>query len=271
MSTAANTQTVGSKQTLQFIPEWAEFGEAPIAELARSVPMIGSFAEEEVTFENANFLQVIYELDMYSAQRFLPTSLAPLRGPSFGMIRAYHLPETPWGPTSIAEVGVLCRFGYRPRIFQISAKTDNAAAVEPLRTAWGFPLEVAEQVKLKRFHDGHHLTVRDGGEEIAAVQTAKPILTAGGSMGINSSVHLADTDKGLRLLQVAENFTFKVAEVSDPDVRGFDADAWHVPGMRLRYPVSAVSAVADITLRPIQFVADAEAPSLLTIRSVSDY
>ena len=89
-------------------------------------------------------------------------------------------------------------------------------------------------------------------------------------MGINSSVNLADTPKGLRLVQVAENFTFKVAEVSTPDIRHFDAEGWGLDGMRMRSRVSAISTIADITLRPIQFVADAEEPSLLTIRPVAE-
>lgn len=260
----------GSKSTLQFIPDWAEFGEASVAELAKGAPRIEEYATEEAVFPDATFLQVIYEMDMFSAAQFLPPALAPLRGPSFVMVRAYHFPETPWGATSIAQVGVLCRYGYRPRIFQLSALTDNPDAVEPLRSGWGIPLKTAESVKLKRYHDGSHLTVEDGGENLIHIVTSSPILTAGGSMGINSSVNLADTPKGLRLVQVAENFTFKVAEVSTPDVRHFDAEGWGVKGLRMRAPVSAISTVADITLRPIQFVADTEEPSLLTIRPVAE-
>ncbi|MCR2824090.1 acetoacetate decarboxylase family protein [Microbacterium sp. zg.Y909] len=264
------TNTTGSKTTLQFIPDWAEFGEASLDDLAKDAPFIESFASEELTFPDARFLQVIYEMDMFTAQNYLPSSLAPLRGPSFVMVRAYHFPETPWGETSIAQVGVLCRFGYRPRIFQLAALTDNPDAVEPLRSGWGIPLRTADSVKLKRYHDGSHLSVEDGGRELIQIVTTKPILTAGSSMGINSSVDLVDTPKGLRIVQVAENFTFKVAEVSTPEIRQFDADGWGLPGMRMRYPVSAISTIADITLRPIQFLADAEGPSLLSIRSVEE-
>lgn len=260
----------GSKSTLQFIPDWAEFGEASVAELAKGAPRIEEFATEETVFPDATFLQVIYEMDMFSAAQFLPPALAPLRGPSFVMVRAYYFPETPWGPTSIAQVGVLCRYGYRPRIFQFAALTDNPDAVEPLRSGWGIPLKKADSVKLKRYHDGSHLTVENGGENLIHIVTSSPILTAGGSMGINSSVNLADTPKGLRLVQVAENFTFKVAEVSTPDIRHFDAEGWGAKGLRMRTPVSAISTVADITLRPIQFVADTEEPSLLTIRPVAE-
>ena len=263
-------EVTGSKTTLQFIPDWAEFGEASIDELAADAPVIDEFATEEVTFADARFLQVIYEMDMFSAATFLPPSLAPLRGPSFAMVRAYHLPETPWGPTTIAQVGVLCRFGYRPRIFQRVALTDNPDAVEPLRSGWGIPVRAAEKVSLRRYHDGSHLTVEDGGREIIRIVTTSPILTAGSSMGINSSVDLAHTPKGLRVVQIAENFTFKVAEVSTPDIRHFDAEGWGLAGMRMRHPVSAVSTIADITLRPVQFVSDAVEPSLLTIRSVGE-
>jgi len=263
-------KTTGSKNTLTFIPEWAEFGTASVDELLAGAPRVEVPAAEGVTFADARFVQVIYEIDMYASGPLLPPALAPVRGPAFVMFRGYHLPETPWGPTSLVQVGTLCRFGYRPRIFQLAAKTDNAAAVEPLRSGWGMPVSVAEEVQLRRYHDGTHLKVVDGGRTILALQTTEPVLTSGGSLGINSSVNLADTPKGPRLLQVAEDFTFAASEVGRPDVRRFEDAGWGLSGVTARYPVSAVTAVADITLRPVQFVSDAVEPALLNIRSVDE-
>ncbi|KRA24717.1 hypothetical protein ASD65_10025 [Microbacterium sp. Root61] len=271
MSTPQTEKKItGSKQTLQFIPDWAEFGEASLDELLVGAPRIEEFPTEGITFPNARFLQVIYEIDMFSSAGFLPPSLAPVRGSHFVMFRAHHLPETPWGPTTITEVGTLCRFGYRPRVFQLAAKVDNPAAVEPLRSGWGYPVSLADRVNLRRYHDGSHLTVTQDGVDILKIQTTRPILTAGGSLGINSSVHLADTVQGPRIVQVAEDFTFKASEVSTPQVKVFDSAAWGLSGLNANYPVSAVSAVADITLRPIQFVSDADKPALLNIRPVSE-
>lgn len=269
MSTSAE-KTVGSKNTLTFIPDWAEFGTASVDELLKGAPSVDFPATEGVEFTGARFLQVIYEIDMFASQRLLPPSLAPIRGPAFVMFRGYQLPETPWGPTSVVQVGTLCRFGYRPRVFQLAAKTDNEKAVAPLRSGWGMPLTVADKIDLRRYHDGTHLTVEDKGTTILAVQTSEPILTSGGSLGINSSVNIVDTPKGPRILQVAEDFTFAASEVGAPDVRAFVDSGWGLSGMTARYPVSGVTAVADITLRPVQFVSDTVEPSLLNIRSVDE-
>lgn len=263
-------RTTGSSNTLTFIPDWAEFGTGSLEQMLAKVPHTDDLSKEGVDFPGAKFLQVIYEMDMFGCQPLLPPSLAPVRGLSFVMFRAYDLPETPWGPTTIAQIGTICRFGYRPRVFQLAARTNNPDAVEPLRQGWGMPVDVAESVKFRRYHDGTHLTVTDNGGDILAVQTTAPILTAGGSMGINSSANLVNTSKGGRVLQVAENFTFQAAEVATPEVRAFDGAAWGLSGVRANHPVSAVTAVADITLRPVQFVSDAEEPALLNIRSVEE-
>lgn len=267
---AVTERTTGSKNTLTFIPDWAEFGTASVDDLLRGAPSVDVPTSEGVEFAGARFVQVIYEIDMYASRALLPPALAPVRGPAFVMFRGYQLPETPWGPTSIAQVGTLCRFGYRPRVFQLAVKTDNPRAVAPLRSGWGMPVSTAENVELRRYHDGTHLTVTDGGETILALQTAEPILTSGGSLGINSSVNLVNTPKGARILQVAEDFTFAASEVGTPDVRTFVDAGWGLSGMTARYPVSAVTAVADITLRPVQFVSDAIEPALLNIRSAEE-
>lgn len=263
-------QTTGSKNTLTFIPDWAEFGTASVDELAKNAPRVDFPSTERIELPGARFVQVIYEVDMYATRALLPPSLAPVRGPAFIMFRGYQLPETPWGPTSIAQVGTLCRFGYRPRVFQLAAVTDNEQAVQPLRSGWGMPMKLVDKVNLRRYHDGTHLTVTNGGKEILALQTTSPILTSGGSLGINSSVNFVDTPKGTRILQVAEDFMFTASDVGTPEVRNFDSAGWGLSALVTRHPVSAVTAVADITLRPVQFVSDTVEPSLLNIRSVEE-
>lgn len=267
---AVAEKTTGSKNTLTFIPDWAEFGAASVEELITRAPSVDFPAAEGVEFPGARFVQVIYEIDMYASRGLLPPALAPVRGPAFVMFRGYQLPETPWGPTSIAQVGTLCRFGYRPRVFQLAVKTDNPKAVEPLRSGWGMPVSRADVIDLRRYHDGTHLRVEDKGETILALQTSEPVLTSGGSLGINSSVNLVDTPKGARILQVAEDFTFSASEVGIPEVRAFVDSGWGLSGVTARFPVSAVTAVADITLRPVQFVSDAVEPALLNIRSAEE-
>lgn len=266
----AKAKSMGSTNTLQFIPDWAEFGTASVETLLKGAPHVDALAKEGVPLPGSRFLQVIYEMDMFSSQALLPPSLAPVRGSAFVMFRAYDFPEAPWGPTRVVLIGTLCRFGYRPRVFQMSAKTDNPAAVEALRSGWGMPVTATEKIDMRRYHDGTHVTVTDGGKKVLTIQTTEPILTAGGSMGINSSVNLVDTPNGSRLVQVAEEFTFTAAEVGTPKVGNFVQEAWGLEGVNPRYPVSAVTAAADITLRPVQFVADTEAPSLHTVRPVDE-
>jgi len=267
MTRPAEERVTGRADTILFIPDWAHFGEADNDALLAGAPTITSFVPDGAALPNAHFLQVIYEVCNGSSARYVPPALAPVT-PDFIHWRGFFLPETPWGPTTIAETGLVCRAGFRPRVFQLSARTDNPAAIDELRARWGYRVSLADRLTLRRYHDATILSAVLDGREILGLQATQPITTSGESFGMNSSMRMAHTPAGPKLVQVAMDFTFKAAEISRPKMTAFEAAAWEAGGLTPYYPVSAVCGVADIVLREIKFVSDLDKSALLGTRTV---
>jgi hypothetical protein len=267
MTRPVEHRETGSANTLQYIPDWATFGEASNDDLLEKAPTITAFEPEGVAFPDAIFMQVIYEVPNGSAAKYLPPALAPV-SPAFVHWRGFFFPQAPWGPTCIAETNLICRAGFRPRVFQLAAKTDNEAAIGELRSRWGYRTALAQKLSLRRFHDATQLSVAENDRQVLQLTATQPITTSGESFGMNSSMRLAHTPAGPKLVQVAMDFTFKAAEISRPKLVAFEADAWEAPGLTPYYPVSAVCGVADIVLREIKFVSDLDKSALLGTRTV---
>jgi hypothetical protein len=77
---------------------------------------------------------------------------------------------------------------------------------------------------------------------------------SGADLQYTDTMHLAHTSFGLRLVQVECAYAFGPAERGRPTLACFDADRWGEPRLRPSYPVSASSAVADVTVMPVRFV-----------------
>lgn len=263
----SSTRVTGSKNTLTMIPDWATFGEADIDEALRGAPKISEFVPDGLPLEGARLIQVIYEVPMFSTAAHLPKALAPVK-PAFISWRGLSLPETPWGPTTIAETRILCRAGFRPRVYLLSAKTDNPAALEELRSRWGYRIDAVEKVSLRRFHDTTQLIVVEDGVTTLSLEAVQPTITSATAFGLNSSIHLADTPLGPKLVQMDIDYTFTRAEICRPRLHAFVTSAWRSDGLDPAYPVSAISGVADITLRRIRFVSDLDKPALFGTQSL---
>lgn len=265
MSTKTPT---GSSSTLTMIPEWADFGKAGTDEIMAGAPTITEFVSEGLPLEGAKFIQVVYEAPMFSADRFLPEALAPVKN-TFLSWRGISLPETPWGPTTLAETRLVCRAGFRPRVFLLQARTDNANALDELRSRWGFTISETDEVKLRRYHDISSLTVVDRGETILEFTAAEPITTSGSAFGMNASIHAAHTPIGPRLVQVGIDYTFKKAEICRPRLKAFKPEAWNAEGLNAAYPVSAITGQADVELREIKFASELDKPALFGTSQVN--
>lgn len=267
MTTATKAPT-GGANTLTLIPEWATFGTADDEALIAAAPTITAFEPEGLELPGATMIQVVYEAPMRSAGEHLPSALAPVHSSHFVTWRGLSLPETPWGPTTIAETRIVCRAGFRPRLFLLDARTDNENALDELRSRWGYRVEKADEVKVRRYHDVTKLTVVDGGETRLAVEAVQPMTTSGTAFGLNASVHAANTPIGPRLVQVGIDYTFSRAEICRPKLHAYDAAYWNAEGMTAEYPVSAITGVADLVFREIKFASRFDKPALFGTENV---
>lgn len=261
MSETSTPKITGSSETIKHIAEYAEFGTLDPELLLADAPVMPHLDVEPTTFPGAELLQVFAEIKMGTLEEQLPPALAPTN-PSFVAWRGLYLPETPWGPTTIAETRLVCRAGFRPRVFLVEGRTDNPVAAEALAAGWGYRLRPAERVSLRRWADETVLDVEDGGQTILKVRMVQPTPTNGTSFGLNANVHLAHTPLGPKLVQAGADWTFQSADLGRPRIDAFVPEAWGRGGVRPTYPVSAVAGTADVTFREIKFVSDPVQPAL---------
>ncbi|GAA5050814.1 hypothetical protein HNP84_006578 [Thermocatellispora tengchongensis] len=261
MTTQQAPKVTGGADTIKEIAEYAEFGTLDPGLLLDGAPQMPHLDVEPVTFERAEMIQVFAEIPMGSLQGLIPPALAPTN-PSFVSWRGLHLPDTPWGPVTMAETRLVCRAGFRPRVFLVEGYIDNAEAAAEFARGWGFRLRVCDDVKLRRFHDETRLEVVAGGTRALAVRMVEPVPTNGGSFGLNANINFAVTPDGPKLVQAGADYVFHRADLGRPRIDAFEPSAWGRGGVVPVYPVSAVAGQADITFREIKFVSDPVRPAL---------
>jgi len=108
----------------------------------------------------------------------------------------------------------------------------------------------------------------EDGVTTLSLEAVQPTITSATAFGLNSSIHLADTPLGPKLVQMDIDYTFTRAEICRPRLHAFVTSAWRSDGLDPAYPVSAISGVADITLRRIRFVSDLDKPALFGTQSL---
>ena len=72
----------------------------------------------------------------------------------------------------------------------------------------------------------------------------------------------AHTPDGLRLVQVDPEYAFHRADRGRPALPVFEAGAWGDGRVRPSFPVSASSAVVDLSMPKIRYVARLDLPAL---------
>src|SRR2546423_180342 len=161
----------------------------------------------------------------------------------------------------MSQVGIGCRAGVRPRRFLLSAVVDNPTAGAALSDRWGFRIEPGTPV-LRTYHDLVEATVERDGATILRIGLNTPEPISGGDVQYVANMNPANTPEGFRLVQVDPEFTFHKADRGRPSLSDFDAGAWGDDRVRPVYPVSASSAVADIKLPKIRYIARLDVPAL---------
>ena len=227
-------------------------GTADVEVMAASAPTVGTLASEPLTIPRADVLQVACEVAAAHRDALLPPALHPVNPPvvTFSFLRA---PESAYGPFTLAETRLLCRSGLRTRGFLVGAFVDNAEIAAVLSAGWGYRLAPAEVTLSRRFDGASGVVVADG-VEILSTGHVWPVPLSPSDVQYTATMHPARLDRGFRLVQVERDFSFTRAERGRPYVRAFDPAVWGEPRLRLTNPVSASSAVADVTYKPVRFV-----------------
>ena len=227
-------------------------GRADVAALARRAPRLGGFETEAVVLPGVELLQVTYELGGRPPESLFPPALAPTL-PVLAVLAVLRAPDGPLGPFALAELRLSCRSGVRPRQLLAGAFVDGEPARAALNDRFAFGARPA-RIRLERFYDRVDSRVEAEGQVRLETRALGPLPLAPGDLQFFSSMHPAETPKGLRLVQVDTDVHVTRAERAAPEVSHFDADAFGVPGAALAWPVAAFVALCDVTLPRVRFV-----------------
>jgi hypothetical protein len=227
-------------------------GSANVDELALSAPSIDHFDGAPVACEQAEVLQVMYEIATPYREAMLPPALHPTDPPLVSWL-FHRCPASPWGSFAMAQTRIECRSGLRLRAYLVSAVVDNPSAADALRQRWGFTIR-AGRIELHRHYDSTRATVVTDRGTILDMIVSDPDPLSPGDVQYVANVNLAHTPRGLRLVQVEPRYQVQRVERGTPRVVTFDGAAWGDARIEPIYPVSASFALADVTIPRIRYV-----------------
>jgi hypothetical protein len=227
-------------------------GTANIDELAARVAVMERLDSEPVTCEQADVLQVTYEIATPDREAMLPPALHPTDPPLVTWL-FYRCPTSPWGSFAMAQTRIECRSGLRLRAFLVSAVVDNADAGAALGRRWGFAFQ-AGQIELHRYYDSVRAAVTADGRCILDIVVSDPDPLSAADVQYAPNMNLAHTPRGLRLVQVEPRYQVHRVERGRPRAVAFEGVAWGDGRVQPVYPVSASLAVADVTFPRIRYV-----------------
>jgi hypothetical protein len=207
---------------------------------------------EAVTLEGFEVVQALFELRAAGREAVLPPALHPTNPPTLA-VQVWRVGGSPWGAFELAQVRVQCRSGLRPRGFVTGSVVDNEAAGAALAAGWGFTATMGE-VRLRRFYDVTTVEVDVDGAPVLRLSGADPDPLGAHDVSWSSTLNLAETPNGLRLVQLDLDVVPERVERLHPSLEAFDAAAWGNDLLDPWYPVSASVAVGTATLPPVRYV-----------------
>ncbi len=232
-------------------------GQADLGRLAASAPRIPAFHPEPIVLREVAAFQMTAEMHREAGMRALPPALHPTQ-PAALSVQAFDVADGPFGAFAFAVARVTCRSGVRARGFTAGAYATTAEAVTGLRETFGFPCREGD-VRLRRHYDGVDLSVHAGDEEILRVHGLDPDPMGLDDVQYTSTMNLAETPNGLRLVQVESRHQAGRVERLQADLLGFDAAAWGEPALDPYYVIAASIALEEeMTLPAVRFVCKAD-------------
>lgn len=231
-------------------------GTADVGALARGAPKLEDFKTDSLELADVEVLKLVYEIESASAESLLPPALHPTLPPLVSWL-GYRAATSPWGPFALAQTRVECRSGARPRAFLVGAACDNPDAAQALAARWGYRVSPAE-VTLERGYERSSLRVAFDGRPALTAGLLDPAPLAPGDVQYIANMNLAETPRGLRLVQVDPEVRAQRAERGTPWLDSFDAAAWGGAGIVPAWPVAASLCRADVVLPRLRFVCHPE-------------
>ena len=227
-------------------------GTAKPEELAASRPKMESLDASAVSLPGATVLQAMFEMTQSAREAVVPPGLHPTN-PAALVLLAWQCPESPWGPFAMVQARAQVRSGTRPRGFVTGAWCDNADAAAGLAKGFGFPARLGE-IRLARGYDRVELCVADAERPVLQLAGVDPDPLAPNDVQYSVTMNLAETPRGLRLVQVEPAYSAARAERLRPRLERFDPAAWGDDRLDPYFPVSASIVQADVTLPPLRFL-----------------
>jgi hypothetical protein len=228
-------------------------GTKPVDELTARAPTMASLDAAPVTLDNVEIITIVFEASADSNEAVLPAGLHPTTPPVVTWT-VWRCTDGPWGPFAMAQTRVECRSGMRPRGFLVAAVVDAPAAASALSEGWGYACRPGS-VTVDRSYDRAVVRVADdAGAPMLEVDVVDPVTLRPNDIQWITSMHLAHTPRGLRLIQVDPDIEVHRAERARPTLRQFDAAAWGEPLLRPTRPVAASLARASVTLPKLRYV-----------------
>jgi hypothetical protein len=244
-------------------------GALAVEPLIANAPALAGFDAEPWETPGVELLHVTFEMDDRAITDVLPPALHPVLPPTV-IFTVARYPETPVGPFMLAQVRVGCRASALPRGFLLRAYSDSPAAVDALRSSWGYDVHAAE-VRLRHYHDRIIGSVALDGRPILEVMLLDQEAISGGDIQYVANMNLArvpeDPAKGV-LIQVDPGYSFRSAERGRPEVALFDQAAWRATGVQPVWPVAASCAMVDTGFPKIRYVLDPNVPAIAGTRKV---
>jgi hypothetical protein len=210
------------------------------------------FDVEPVVLPDVEVFQALFEMRIQAREALLPPGLHPTN-PATLVLLAWRCPESPWGPFALCQLRVGCRSGVRSRGLVLGCACDSEQAALALAAGWGFAARPAE-ISLQRRYDGLTLRVSLEGRQALGIEALDPDPLSAGDAQYTGTLTLAETPRGLRLVQVEPVYASSRVERLRPRLTHFDAALWGQPLMSPYHPVSASVALAEVTLPPVRFV-----------------
>jgi len=210
---------------------------------------------------------VTYELGGGAPESFFPPALHPTL-PVLAVLALWRADDGPLGRFALVQLRLSCRSGVRPRQLLVASFADGEAARAGLNERFAFGARPA-RIRLDRFYDRVEGEIEVDGANALEVAALGPLPLATGDLQFFSSMHAAETPKGLRLLQIDTDIQVTRAERAEPRVTHFAADAFGIPGAKLAYPVAAFVALCDLTLPRLRFMCRPDVPAFAGTERIS--
>jgi hypothetical protein len=234
-------------------------GTADAAVLAQQLPAptISKWGSEALELRDVKVLQLVAELRRPAREVLLPPALHPTDPPALSL-QAWRVGDSVVGPFMLCHGRLSCRSGVRARGFTTAAFVDSAAAATALRDQFGFPCQFGE-LQFDIHYDGCAVGVIVGGRPILTVAGLDPEPLNPEDVQYTSTLNLAETPNGLRLVQVEAHHDADGVERVEGRIVDFDASAWGDERLDPYYVVTTtVARDRLITLPPVRFVCRAD-------------